>query len=61
MWDSIMIILDNCNDNDKFEFEKLDPPLKNLNKHPLMLMAKSGIYFLILLLNVSYRSIVKRG
>lgn len=30
MWDSIMIILDNCNENDNYDFEKLDPPLKNL-------------------------------
>ena len=43
MYDLIMIILDNCNHNEEyFEFQKLDPPLKSIKKHPLMLMAQSG-------------------
>ena len=42
MWDSIMIILDNCNENDNYDFEKLDPPLKDISAHPLMLLAQSG-------------------
>jgi hypothetical protein len=42
MWDMILIILDQCLNEDFYYFEKLDPPLKNINKHPLMLMAKSG-------------------
>ena len=42
MYDVILIILDNCKNEDNYNFEKLDPPLKDIKKHPLMLMAQSG-------------------
>ena len=42
MWESIMLILDNCQDNDNYDFSKLDPPLKEISAHPLMLLAQSG-------------------
>lgn len=42
MWDSISIVLDKCKNGVDYEFSKLDPPCKNIQKHPLMLMARSG-------------------
>jgi hypothetical protein len=42
MWDLIKIILDNCQNGDDFEFKILDPPIKDVNVHPLTLLAKSG-------------------
>lgn len=44
MWDSIMIVLDKCHNelDGSYSFAKLDPPCKNIQRHPLMLMAKSG-------------------
>lgn len=44
MWESLKIVLDKCNvrNGDEFNFRKLDPPCKNMQKHPLMLMARSG-------------------
>ena len=42
MWDSILLILDNCHEYDDYDFSKLDPPLKEIATHPLMLLAQSG-------------------
>ncbi len=42
MWDIIKIVLDKCRNEDDFEFKILDPPIKDINFHPLTLIAKSG-------------------
>ncbi|CAF0869034.1 unnamed protein product [Brachionus calyciflorus] len=42
MWESFKIVLDNCKNGNEYNFRKLDPDCKNLHKHPLMLMARSG-------------------
>jgi len=45
MWDMYMIILDNTickHDKNTYDFTVLDPPCKSVNKHPLMLLARSG-------------------
>jgi ankyrin repeat protein len=42
MWDSIGLILDKCKNGLDYDFTKLDPPCKNIQRHPLMLMARSG-------------------
>ena len=42
MWDLIKIVLDNCHNDDDYEFKIIDPPVKDLNFHPLTLIAKSG-------------------
>lgn len=44
MWDSILVVLDKCrNDLDgSYDFTKIDPECTNIQRHPLMLMAKSG-------------------
>lgn len=44
MWDSIKIVLDKCRNelDGGYDFSKLDPPTRNIQKHPLMLMARSG-------------------
>ena len=42
LWESFKLVLDNCKKGSEFNFKKLDPPCKNLQKHPLMLMARSG-------------------
>ncbi len=45
MWDMLKIILDKCVINDEkneYDFTIIDPPLKSMSKHPLMLIARSG-------------------
>lgn len=42
LWESFKLVLDNCKNGSEFNFKKLDPECKNLQKHPLMLMARSG-------------------
>ena len=34
--------MDNCVKEETYDFTKLDPPTKDIQKHPLMLLAKSG-------------------
>ena len=46
MWDSYLQILDNSFDeenNNSYDFTVLDPPFQSLKKHPLMLVAQSGV------------------
>ena len=47
MWDMIKLLLDNCKNNEKYDFRVIDPVTKNIHKHPLMLLAKSGQEFLL--------------
>ena len=43
MWDTFAIILDkSLNENGHFDFSILDKPVKSINQHPLMLIARSG-------------------
>jgi ankyrin repeat protein len=42
MWDLIKIVLDNCHNEDDYEFKILDPFINDVNNHPLTLIAKSG-------------------
>lgn len=43
MWDMFKIILDKCQTTEnKWNFSIIDPVLKSLSKHPLMLIARSG-------------------
>ena len=47
-WDIFHIILNNSKtDQDVFDLEVLNPPLDSIDKHPLMLMVKSGQQLLI--------------
>ena len=51
MWDLLKIVLDNCHKEEDFEFKILDPPIKDVNFHPLTLLAKSGQYNFISLIS----------
>lgn len=42
MWDIFNIILDKCVSEKEIDFSKIDPAVKNISKHPLMLIARSG-------------------
>ncbi|CAF0854801.1 unnamed protein product [Brachionus calyciflorus] len=43
MWDNFKIVLDRCIEDEKIiDFSKIDMPVENLAKHPLMLVARSG-------------------
>jgi hypothetical protein len=47
MWPMISKILDNCRlskeeEPEHYDFSRLDPPFRDINKHPLMLVARSG-------------------
>ena len=62
MYELIKIVLDNCKDNQNFNFKILDPKsCKNINTHPLTLLAKSGQETLLkhettlMLLNLKWR------
>ena len=64
MWDNFRIILDRCIEDDKvIDFSKIDMPVENLAKHPLMLIARSGQEDLLkhrtvsMLLNLKWRFI----
>lgn len=44
MWEEWVQVLDNSHEaeTDTFDFRVLDPPNESMNKHPLMLIARSG-------------------
>ena len=64
MWDMFEIILTNSKKEEMYDFTILDPPyFNNINKHPLMLLARSGQETLLThetmdaLLNLKWRTI----
>lgn len=42
MWDIFKIILDKCIGDDEINFTIIDPPVRSISRHPLMLIARSG-------------------
>ena len=44
MWEQWNLILENSYDKEEetYDFKVLDPPCESMNKHPLMLVARSG-------------------
>ncbi len=42
MWDVFKIILDKCVTEKAVDFSLIDPPVKSMSNHPLMLIARSG-------------------
>lgn len=42
MWDILKIILDKCVTENEIDFSIIDPPVKSMSRHPLMLIARSG-------------------
>jgi ankyrin repeat protein len=42
MWDMFKLVLDKCIGEKETDFSKLDPPVKSISRHPLMLIARSG-------------------
>lgn len=42
MWDIFKIILDKCIGDDEINFSIIDPPVRSITRHPLMLIARSG-------------------
>jgi hypothetical protein len=42
MWDVFKIILDKCVTEKAVDFSIIDPPVKSMSNHPLMLIARSG-------------------
>ncbi|CAF0975888.1 unnamed protein product, partial [Brachionus calyciflorus] len=42
MWDIFNIILDKCITEKEIDFTKIDPPIRSVSQHPLMLIARSG-------------------
>lgn len=42
MWDVYKLILDKCVTEKEVDFSIIDPPVKSMSKHPLMLIARSG-------------------
>ena len=63
MWDLMKLVLDNCKDGENYDFSKIDPDCRNVNTHPLMLLARSGQETIIkhettnMLLNLKWRFI----